>query len=298
MPQGSVLGPLLFLLYINQLPKYMSPEPVARLFADDCVLYPLINSEEDAHKLQKDLDGLQKWERDWLMEFHLQKCQTMHTTNKRKPITVPCTIHGHVLEEVDTAKYLGVNIHKQLNWYHHFGSVTKNANNTRSFLQHNISQCPKKTKELCYRTLVRPLQKYVTVIWDTFTEANIRKLEMVQRRSARMVFSDYRRTSSVSSMLQQLQWLTLQEHRAQAKVTIMYRIMYQLVDMPTTYHLIPISSIRGHGLNYLVPYARTQIYQRSFFSDTIRLRNSLPQSVVTFPTIDSFKREVLPVFMK
>ena len=104
------------------------------------------------------------------------------------------------------------------------------------------------------------------------------EMEMVQRRSARMVCSDYRRTSSVSSMLQQLQWPTLQERRAQAKVTMMYRIVYQLVDVPTTY-LIPISSIRGHGLNYLVPYARTQIYQRSFFPDTIGLWNSLPQSV-------------------
>ena len=205
MPQRSVLGPLLVLSYINDLPKYISPESVARLFADDCVLYRGINSEEDAHKLQKDLDGLQKWERDWLMEIHLQKCQTMHITNKRKPITVPYTIHGHVLREVDTAKYLRVNIHKQLSWNHHTSSITKKASNTRSFLQCNISQCPKKTKELCYRTLVRPLMQYATVIWDPFTEANIRKLGMIQRRSARMVCSDYWRTSSVSSMLQQLQ---------------------------------------------------------------------------------------------
>ena len=90
---GSVLGPLLFILHINDIPKYVSTESVARLFADDCVLHRRIYSEEDAHKLQKDLDGLQKWERDWLMEFHSQKCQTMHITNKRKPITEQYTIH-------------------------------------------------------------------------------------------------------------------------------------------------------------------------------------------------------------
>ena len=137
---------------------------------------------------------------------------------------------------------------------HHISSVTKKASDKRLF-----SQCPKKTKELCYRTIVRPLMEYATVILDPFTEANIRNLEMMQRRSTRMVCSDYLRTSSVSSLLQQLQWPILQECRAQTKATMMYLIVYQLVDVPTTY-LIPNSSIRGHGLNYLVPYARTQIY--------------------------------------
>jgi hypothetical protein len=72
---------------------------------------------------------------------------------------------------------------------------------------------------------------------------------------------------------------------------MMYRIVYQLVEVPTTY-LIPISSARGHGLNYLVPYARTQTYQCSFFPDTIRLWNSLPQTAVNSTTVDSFKGEV------
>ena len=65
-------------------------------------------------------------------------------------------------------------------------------------------QCPGKTKELCYKTLVELILEYASVIWDLFTDDNIRKLEMVQRRAARMVFSDYRSTSSVTPMLQQL----------------------------------------------------------------------------------------------
>ena len=115
-----------------------------------------------------------------------------------------------------------------------YQSVTKKANATSAFLRRNIHQCPRETKALCYQTLVRPLTEYASVIWDPHTAENISKLEMIQRRAARMVFSDYRTTSSVSVMINQLNWPTLQERRAQAKATMMYRIVYQLIDIPST----------------------------------------------------------------
>jgi retron-type reverse transcriptase len=105
VPQGSVLGPLLFIIFINDLPSCVKSS-VSRLFADDCVLYKQISSASDASLLQKDLDALQKWERTWLMEFHPSKCQTVRVTNKRRPICTSYTIHGEELETVPSAKYL------------------------------------------------------------------------------------------------------------------------------------------------------------------------------------------------
>ena len=124
------------------------------------------------------------------------KCQVLHITTKRKPIRAPYTIHGQTLQEVDSAKYLGVTLQSNLSWNQHIDSTAKKANNTWAFLQRNFQQCPRKTKELCYRTLIRPILDYASVVWDPFTEENIRRLEMAQRRAARMVFSDYRQTSS------------------------------------------------------------------------------------------------------
>ena len=95
---------------------YNSAESTTRLFADDCVPYRRIKTDEYAKALQLDLDALQRWEKDWLMEFHPQKCQIIHVTSKRSPIRQPYTIYGHTLEEVDSAKYLGINIHKTLKW--------------------------------------------------------------------------------------------------------------------------------------------------------------------------------------
>ena len=133
--------------------------------------------------------------------------------------------------------------------------------------------------------------EYAAVIWDPYTQDNIRKLEMVQRRSARMDFSVFRRITSVTPMLQDLQWPTLMERRAQARVTMLFRVVHGLVDVRATY-LIPTMSVRGHDQRFLVPYARTLTYQKSYFPDSIRLWNSLPQTVVSCTTLDSFKREV------
>ena len=168
------------------------------------------------------------------MEFHPKKCQVLNITNKRKVITHPYSIHGHTLDVVDSAKYLGVHIHKSLKWNHHIDQVAKKANSTLAFRRRNFHQCPRNTKALCYTTLVRPLTEYSSVIWDPYTAENIRKLEMVQRRAARLVYSNYQTTSSVSAMLSHLNWMPLQERRAQAKAVMMYRVVNQQIDI---YHL-------------------------------------------------------------
>ena len=85
VPQGTVLGPLLFLAFINHLPEKVTHSST-RLFADDCILYRKITTPEDATLLQQDLNSLQDWEKTWMMEFHLDKCQLLRVTNKRKII--------------------------------------------------------------------------------------------------------------------------------------------------------------------------------------------------------------------
>ena len=104
VPQGTVLGPLLFLIYINDLPDSVR-HSTTRLFADDYLIYRNIRSARDTELLQQDMDQLQIWEKDWLMNFNTSKCQTIHFSRKRTPITKTYTIHGEDLESVDNATY-------------------------------------------------------------------------------------------------------------------------------------------------------------------------------------------------
>ena len=140
--------------------------------------------------------------------------------------------------------------------------------------------------------LVSPILEYACTVWDPHTKDNIHRLEMVQHRYARFVTGDFHFTSSVSAMLTQLQWPTLQERRAQFKMVMMYCISHHQVDTLVP-HLIPSEmSLRGHHQQFRVPFARTLIYQKTFFPDAIRMWNFLPADVVQCTSAEHFKREV------
>ena len=104
VPQGSVLGPSLFLFYINDINENL--QSTVRLFADDTICYLAIKAVKDTHRLQEDLDKLAAWEQLWQMEFHPDKCEVIHITHKRSTIKSVYTLHDHILKEVDAAKYL------------------------------------------------------------------------------------------------------------------------------------------------------------------------------------------------
>ena len=158
--------------------------------------------------------------------------------------------------------------------------------------------CPRKTKVMCYTTLFRPITEYVSIIGDPHTTQNINRLEMVQQRSARFVMGDYHTTSSVTTMLTNLDWNTLQERRARAKAVMMFRIVNNLVDIPTTYLISAATTISGHRHKFLVPYARTSTYQQSFCPDSICIWNSLPQHVISCNSLESFKGELQSVRLR
>ena len=144
VPQGSVLGPLLFLTHINDLPDCISSS-TTRLFVDDSVLYRLVSSPEDATNLQKDLDALQAWESTWLMRFNASKCHVVQVTSKRKPFPATySTIHGQFLKTVNSAKYLGVQLDTKISFNNHVDAITRKANRTRAFFSQNLSHSSQK----------------------------------------------------------------------------------------------------------------------------------------------------------
>ena len=288
VPQGTVLGPLLFLAYINDLPECVSS--TVRLFADDCLLYREIKSEDDSKKLQEDLAQLEQWEKNWLMSFNPDKCEVLRVTLKRKPLSHDYNLHGHTLNTVPAAKYLGITIDSKLTFNKHINTVYKKANSTNAFIARTTKRCPPKVRADAYTTYVRPNLEYAASVWAPHTKTNINKLESVQRRAARHVTKDYRRTSNVTNMLKKLQWETLQERRAKSRTVVFYKIVHGLIDitMPS-YITTPTGTTRGHNMKYRVPAVRINAFKYSFFPQAVNLWNSLPTDTVNAGSLDYFK---------
>jgi hypothetical protein len=133
VPQGSVLGPILFLIYINDISSNISSN--IRLFADDTIIYRTINDETDSKALQTDLNTLADWSRVWQMEFHPGKCNVIHFTRSRSPFHTKYHLYDQELETVSSVKYLGVTISSDLRWNKHTTAVRNAASGSLRFLQ-------------------------------------------------------------------------------------------------------------------------------------------------------------------
>ena len=135
-------------------------------------------------------------------------------------------LHGQVLEAMDNAKYLGVDISKDLSWNTHINRISTNASRTLGFLKRNIKT---KNTAICtaaYQTLVRPQVEYASTAWSPFIQIYINKIEMVQRRAMRWVNSNYSTYASMSSMLDTLGWRSLEDRKADARLILFYKIVY------------------------------------------------------------------------
>ena len=291
VPLGRVLGPLLLLIYINDLPNCVQ-NSVCRLFADDCILYQRISSCHDSSKLQADLDQPKKCYSILLMEFHTSKCQVISITNKVKPIIGIYQIHDHNQEQVHCDKYLGIYKDSKLAFNTHVDAIVKKANSTRAFLARNIPRCCRKVKQMAHTTYIRPIVEYASPVWDPRTKRNTNIFEIVQRMCARYVTGNCDRTSSVTSLLNCLCWPTLEERRRQYSLAVMYRILRNQVDIHWLSFLTETSfCTRGHSCRFFVRFCKNNVYASSFFPRTSKDWNNLNFDPAEAPSRDTFIRK-------
>ena len=291
VPQGTVLGPLLFLIYINDMPDVVKHSKL-KLFADDSLLYRKQTKQQDQLLLQQDLDALQRWEKTWQMEFNPSKCNTIHIlpSKTKTPIQSTYHLHGQTLDTTKESKYLGVTITDNLTWTNHIKNVAAKGSRTVGFLRRNFKDCTTKVKAATYTTMVRPTLEYASTVWDPHEEQDKKLLENVQRRAARYAFNNYfeRTPGTVTKFLNTLGWTTLEERREKNRLTMLYKIKQKMVGIESKQYLQDSDPrTRGAGLHQGQDFHGA--IRHTFFPRTISAWNSLPRSTTSAPSLETFR---------
>ena len=293
VPQGTVLGPHLFLMFINDIHENIAS--TTRLFADDCLIYNTIKSSADEQQLQEDLNKMVVWAQTWGMRFNPSKCKTMRITRRRNPDPTTYTMMGVDLEKTNNIQYLGVQFQHDLRWNKQTEFATSKATRVLNFIRRNLYHCAPSVKEKLYLTLVRPHLEYAAASWDPYTKKNIDSIERVQKRAARFVVNTYGKDTSISTILKELKWTPLQARRKCHRLTSLYKILNGHLDINHG-NLIkskPARIRRGHSLQFQQQRTNSDAFANSFFIRTVSDWNRLLPATVTQPSLLTFKN-ILP----
>ena len=179
VPQGTVLGPILFVLYINDLVENL--ESGVSLFADDAKLYREVKDHSDVEALQRDLQRVEEWSRIWLLTFNINKCKTMHIGHNNPRANYE--LYGNDLMKSEVEKDLGILVSSNLKSSNHVAAIAAKANSRLGIIKRSFEFLDKEIFLALYLTLVRPLLEYAVQCWSPYLQRDIDLLERVQRRA-------------------------------------------------------------------------------------------------------------------
>jgi ribonuclease P/MRP protein subunit RPP40 len=294
VPQGSVLGPILFIYYINDMPNVVDCN--IKIFADDTKLYKHIANISDSDDLQKNILNLNTWSDNWLLQFNSQKCKIMHIGKDNpnykyqiKDGTILCDLSSTTCE-----KDLGVHIDPELKFQEHIDIQSKKAKALCGMLMRTLTNKTKDIMVPLFKALVRPILEYSNVVWCPYLRHQIDQIETIQRHFTKKIVG--MRNLDYSQRLKELNLPSLEYRRFRGDLIEMFKICHKLYDPLTTkllFEFVPYNnSTRGH--NYKVNKIRTNSKKFSMFFThrIVNDWNNLPYNTVNSKTMNAFKNSI------
>ena len=300
VPQGSVLGPLLFLIYINDVNNLsLSPGACNVIFADDVCIYRSISCSTDYEYVQHDITAMEQWSADNFLTLNPSKCKYMLISRKRSPTlpNVPLLLHNLPLSKVSTFKYLGILLSDSLSWSPHIHAICSKARQILGLLYrkfYNFSNSD--TLIQLYISLVRPHLEYASPVWSPHLTKDIQALERVQTFACKMVSHNWK--ANYQELLSLVDIPTLERRRLELKLGHLFKIIHNLcffpqgVILPREQTPLICSTRSTHSLPLIQPFARTNSYLYSFVPHTVSYWNLLPQELVNAPSLSTFKSKL------
>ena len=288
VPQGSVLGPVLFIIYINDIDVGLNN--LISKFADDTKIGNSIITDHDRMSLQEDLRKIVEWSQRWEMPFNVNKCQILQVGTKN--LKFDYEMNGVKLKSAQCVKDLGVTVASSLKFSQQCKDAAGKANRMLGFINRNFSFKNKDVILPLYTSLVRPHLEYAVQFWSPHHAKDIAKLEAVQRRATKMITS--LRNKSYEERLAQLNLFSLEKRRLRGKLIECFKILkgFTNVDASKMFSIDNTSRTRTNGLKLRCKQVQLDCTKFFFTNDVVREWNKLPPSVVQCNTINSFKNKL------
>ena len=303
VPQGSVLGPLLFLVYINDIVDNL--ESTSYLFADDQSLWKDIDKNdpnETESAINQDLETLHSWSLQWLLPFNANKTVYMIFSKRRNKPNFSLYLGGSQIQEVTSHTHLGLIFQENMSWNLNIDQICKKCSKRVFGLRLIQKLVPRKTLVNLYKTMVRPVIEYACAVYDNLNLYETVRLERIQRNAALIVTGAFTRTAT-DKLLEDLGWNSLADRRKFYRMSTMYKITH---DLTPNYlkRLLPMPNVNRTRYNLrniqdlTLVHSKKQYHAKSFFPKSVREWNQLPIDLRNSPSITTFKNQYKKANMK
>lgn len=277
IPQGSVLGPILFVVYINDLPDKLNSE--CYMFADDTKVYREINSPSDNNLLQEDMNSLEEWSDDWLLRFHPDKCKVLSLGKKSTPADY--SLCNTKLQATTKEKDIGVVIDNKLTFEDHINEKINKANSIMGLIRRSFTYMDNNIFLHLYKSLVRPHLEYANSVWSPYKKKHTTAIENVQRRATKLLpgMSDL----SYEDRLRKLKLPSLKYRRIRGDMIETYKLTSGIYDtaLPSLLTFNTSSTTRGHSKKLYLHRSSKDIRKYFFTNRVVNMWNSLSEHVVS-----------------
>jgi hypothetical protein len=293
VPQGSVLGPVLFILYINDIDLSIKSE--ISKFADDTKIAGKASSPEDRQSIQKDLDVLTEWANKWQMEFNVEKCNVMHVG--RNNVENEYTLNGKKINKSTKVKDLGVIFTNDLKSTKHCNETACRANKMLGFIIRSFEFKTPKILLPLFNTYVRPLMEYCAPVWSPSLVKDKQKMERVQRRFTKSIPS--LRNKSYEERLKSLNLFTIEKRRLRGDLIQVFKLLNNIYNVQVEAYFQRNDDLRtrNNGFKLRGKQYRANIAGHFFTNRVVSEWNKLPSWVVASTSINMFKTNLDQYFV-